>query len=40
MRAAAAFMEDHVISLREVYVFGGSPVVSDAVMADCRDIAP
>lgn len=37
---AAAFMSDHADSLREVYVFGGSSVVSDAVLGDCRNIAP
>ncbi|MBN2248012.1 MAG: cell wall-binding repeat-containing protein [Coriobacteriia bacterium] len=37
---AAAFLADHTVALREIYVFGGSGVVSDAVLASCETIAP
>jgi len=37
--SAAAFLAAHTNALREIYVFGGS-VVSDDVIAQCRQIAP
>ncbi len=37
---AAAFMAAHTNALREIYVFGGTTVVTDDVITQCNQIAP